>query len=309
MSKIKKGNIRVHTKASEKYIDVCFTFDGSPPFYTSIPLVNRRTGTVIEDAEVDQYLERVYIQINPANWPAWHTEQADFWSKKPRAIVTKPFFDVLATDFSWHCTSCAFPPNPNPQRRFQDLKEFGYTIATDINRHCQNCQRNTTQMVLVPLPRGGITGYETWSPQLRHKIVSLLANDAFEGGSIRKESLLPDHKFPEIRWDAETRRHSLESLTEEEIKRDFQLLTNQRNQQKREICRHCFQTGERGTFFDIPFFYQGGPSWDAAIPNTGKNAEAGCIGCAWYDLDRWKNELTQRLAILDSQDAQRRKNP
>jgi hypothetical protein len=308
MSKIEKGNIRFHAKASEKYIDVCFNFDGFPPFRTSIPLEYRRTGTTIEETEIDQYLEKVYIQINPANWHGWHSDQSDFWAKKPNADITKSFFDVFAASFSWCCVTCMLPANPNWARRVQDLKEFGYTLATDTNKFCNACNANTTQLILVPLPRGGITGYETWSPQLRKKIVDILKFDAFEGSRTRRENILPDHKFPEIRWDAETRRRSLESLTEDEIKRDFQLLTNQRNQQKREICRRCFQAGERGTFFDIPFFYRGGPFWDISIPTTGKTAESGCIGCAWYDLDRWKNELIQSLRILDLQDTLRQED-
>jgi len=296
MTKIERiGEPRFHAKASEKYVDVVFNYPGEKSFSTSVPVEYRRTGTEIEDADIDRYLEQVYPQVNPEKWEAWRSEQAAFWNTKPNATITKSFFDVLAKHFSWCCTSCAFPPNPNPQRRFQDIKEFGYTIATHTKRFCQHCNRNTTQMILLPLPRGGISGYETWSPQMRQKIVNLLASDAFEGGSTRKEGLLPDHKFPEIRWDENTRRASLEELTQDEIQRDFQLLSNQRNQQKREICRHCYQTGERGVLLGIQFFYLGGPFWDKAIPEKGKEAEKGCVGCAWYDIDRWRLEINQRL--------------
>ena len=37
----------------------------------------------------------------------------------------------------------------------QDLKEFGYTIATDLARYCPNCGRNTSQRMLLPIMRGG----------------------------------------------------------------------------------------------------------------------------------------------------------
>jgi hypothetical protein len=309
MAGLEKGGVRFHAKASEKYVDVVFAYDGFPPFPTSIPLEYRRTGTSIEDSQIDQYLARTYSQVHPAKWDEWRNEQAEFWQGKPNAAITKAFFDVLAREFSWCCVSCTLPTNPNWARRTQDLKEFGYTIATDTNRHCPNCQKRTTQLILVPLPRGGITGYETWSPQLRQNIVNLLAVDAFEGRDTRKESLLPDHKFPEIRWDAETRRPSLENLTQEEIQRDFQLLSNQRNQQKREICRHCFQTGERGTFLGILFFYHGGLFWNEAIPRTGKEAELGCVGCAWYDIDRWRQEINQRLTQPAFQNAPSPKSP
>ena len=173
-------------------------------------------------------------------------------------------------------------------------------MATNTNRFCKNCNKNTTQLILLPLPRGGITGYETWSKELRIKIVkSLNEYDVFEAKKTRKEGLLPDHKFPEIRWDENTKRGSLENMTEAEITNDFQLLTNQRNQQKREICRNCFQTGERGIIYGIPFYYKGDKKWDSKVPKIGKEAEKGCIGCAWYDIEHWRKELIGILKLPD----------
>ena len=81
-----------------------------------------------------------------------------------------------------------------------------------------------------------------------------------------QDSLLPDHKFPQKRWDAETRRESLAKLDVTEIKRDFQLISNQRNLRKREVCRKCYQTGNRGTPFGIKFYYVGGEKWPADVP-------------------------------------------
>lgn len=296
MTKISKKAVRFHTKASEKYIDVVLCYDNTPQYSTSIPIEYRRTGTEIADDDVDGYLEKVYEEVNPSGWVAWNTEQRDFWAGKPKALTTKPFFDVLSRDFNWCCATCTLPKNSNFARRIQDIKEFGYTLATDTRRYCKVCELNTTQIILIPLKRGGITGYETWSPTLRNHIVQVLGSfDAYEAKTTRKEGLLPDHHFPEIRWDANTRRDSLKTLSDVEIKRDFQLISNQRNQQKREVCRNCFQTGERGTVYGIPFFYNGTRLWDANIPKTGKNAEAGCIGCGWYDIDTWRIRLTKLL--------------
>jgi len=300
MQKINKGKIRYHTKASEKYIDVIFVYEKEPPYNCSVPIEYRRTGTEIEDNDIDEYLNEVYEKICPKNWEQWKKEQKEFWEEKPGATITKGFFDVLTEKFDWNCVSCTLPQNPNWARRIQDLKEFGYTIATDTKRYCQKCKKNTTQLLLLPLPRGGITGYEIWSKQLREHIIKLLKTyDAYEAKVTKKEGLLPDHKFPEIRWDEETRRNSLENLSEKEIMDDFQLLTNQRNQQKREICRYCYQTGQRGLIFGIPYFYKGTMDWDKHIPQRGKEAEKGCIGCAWYDIERWRKELIKKLKLLD----------
>jgi hypothetical protein len=301
MKKITRGDIRVHNKASEKYVDAIFVYKTNLHYECSVPIEYRRTGTEIADEDIDVYLEEVYKKINPLNWDQWRNEQEYFWeTDKPNARITKEFFDTLASELKWYCASCELPPNRNPQRRIQDLKEFGYTISTYPNRFCGKCNKNTTQLLLLPLPRGGITGYETWSKELRKKIIiTLKSYDVFEAKATKKEGLLPDHKFPEIRWDKETKRNSLKNLSETEIKNDFQLLTNQRNQQKREICRNCYQTGKRGIVYGIPYFYRGTIDWGKNIPKKGKFAEKGCIGCAWYDIERWRIELIKRLKLLD----------
>jgi hypothetical protein len=295
MNKIVKLANRSHSKASERYIDVLFKYDGLV-LETSVPIEYRRTGTDVPDEEIDEYLETVRTEVAPANWAGWRAEQVKFWLDKPRAGVTKSFFDVLANNFKWSCVTCELPNNPNFARRIQDLKEFGYTLATNTNRPCARCARNTNQLILLPMRRGGLTGYETWTPKLRSKIVALLGSyDSFEAKVTRKEGLLPDHKFPEIRWDGETRRDSLDHLTNADITRDFQLLSNQRNQQKREVCRNCFQTGARGTIYGINFFYEGTSVWDVNIPKQGKSAEQGCMGCGWYDINTWRSEILKKL--------------
>lgn len=303
MIQIEQLDKREHSKASETYIDVIFRYDTNTELKTSVPIQYRRTGTDIDafdDKAIDSYLSKVYDEINPKNWDIWHKEQAKFWAEKSGAGVTKSFFDKLAENFDYCCVNCKLPNNPNWARRIQDLKEFGYTIATKLSEYCPHCKKNTTHLILLPLKRGGVTGYETWSPELRKKIVSLLKSyDAFEAKQVRKEGLLPDHKFSEIRWDEATKRESLEDLTDEEILRDFQLLSNQRNQQKREVCRNCYQTGKRGIIYGIPFFYEGTEDWNPSIPKIGKEAEKGCIGCAWYDIERWRQELIKRLQQTD----------
>lgn len=297
-NKIETFGIRSHAKASEKYIDVTFHYPDGLFVKTSIPIQYRRTGVDIPENDLDQiheYLEKIYPEINPYNWESWKEEQELFWSKKGKAIVTKPFFYALAEDFEYKCVNCELPKNSNPARRIQDLKEFGYTIATK-REYCPNCNKATTHLILVPIKRSGITGYETWSPKLEAKIIKLLRHyDVFEAKQRQTGDLHIDHKFSEIRWDDKTRRESLEDLTDAEILHDFQLMSNQRNQQKREVCRNCFQTGKRGVVYGIPFFYAGNEDWDASIPQKGKAAEKGCIGCAWYDIERWRQELVKRL--------------
>lgn len=298
-ARIKNENIevvggRTHSKASEAYVDVKFhypkqklTWDGA------IPIEYRRTGVHAKtEEEITELIEKTYDLINPDNYQTWLKDQEEFW-KTSNKKVTQPFFESLK-DGKWKCVYCQLPRNPNWARRVQDLKEFGYTIATHTKKHCPNCNRNTTQLIMLPIERGGQTGYETWSPNLRKRILSVLGNhDAYENK--KRHSLLPDHKFPEIRWDDKTREENPDDMSDEEIRKKFQLLSNQRNQEKREVCRRCYQTNKRGTPYGIKYFYEGDENWPKDVPKRGKKAEVGCHGCGWYDLPTWRERLNQSL--------------
>ena len=294
-AKIIKKNRRVHSKASEEYIDVAFNYPHSQ-WIGSIPIKYRRTGLDLDSGDdIDKHLKNAYKACKPEKRKLWLEEQEKFWGDKPNADVTKGFFDCLSS-FEWCCVSCDLPTNPNWARRTQDIKEFGYTLATETSRLCTKCKKKKTHLLLVPLARGEVTGYEVWSLALRKRMMKLHGSlDAYEGKS--GKHLLPDHKFPEIRWDATTRRHSLDHLTDRDILAEFQLLTNQRNQQKREACRACFQTGRRGFPFAIPFYYVGNKHWPRGVPKTGKDAEKGCKGCGWYDLNAWRAAVWGRLGL------------
>ena len=123
----------------------------------------------------------------------------------------------------------------------------------------------------------------------------LKERNAFEARVTAKKALIPDHKFSEVRWDDETKAENSMDMEDDEIIEKFQLLDNQRNQQKREICRKCFQEGTRGTIYGIDFFYEGDKNWNVNIPTVGKAAEKGCIGCPWYDIEKWRKKLNDRL--------------
>lgn len=276
-----------HNKASEEYVSVEFKYSEGT-IETVVPIVYPRTGLDLKSPEeITSHLDSVYPLLDPSKQNEWREEEAVFW-RDVKSPVTKPIFEHLASDFGWHRYADMPGESSNAARRIQNLKELGYTIAT---KRIDGAYR----FKLLPLPRGQGSGYESWSPALRARIIKTLDfYDAYEGKK-GGQNLLPDHKFPEQRWDSDTKRETLEHLTEADIRSDFQLITNQRNQQKREVCRNCFQTGRRGTPYSIPFFHKGGPEWDARIPTRGSKAEAGCIGCGWYDLEAWRQALIRKL--------------
>lgn len=293
--KIVEPERKLHSKASEEYLHVRFIYE-SETWDGWVPVEYRRTGVSLKTQdEIVEHLNTVYEQMKPEYRTAWLEKQELFWKEKSKAQTTKAFFDSLIKG-GWQCVECTLPKNPNWARRIQDLKEFGYTIATDTKRYCPNCRANKTHLILLPIERGGLggNGYETWSPALRKRIIRVLGSvDVYE--NVVSPHCLPDHKFSEIRWDEETKAENLDSMTDDEIRNKFQLLTNQRNQQKREVCRTCFQTGKRGYPFGIKYYYAGSEDWDPSIPEKGKTAECGCIGCGWYDMAEWRRRVLMKL--------------
>lgn len=286
-----------HSKASESYVEVTFKYESGKTFEGWIPVEYRRTGLDLKtEQEISDYLISIYPFLNPDKRKEWLAEQEKFWSsEKPNAGETKKVFDAISNG-NWTCVNCSIS-NPNWARRFQDIKEFGYTFATNTPVKCPACGKRSTFLQAISIPRHHSVdgnGYETWSPLLRKRIISTLNNyDSYEGkvGS----NLLPDHKFSEIRWDLNTKETNKDNMSQTEIKAKFQLMTNQRNQQKREVCRNCFQSGKRGNVFGIPFYYQGNENWAETISKTGKDAEKGCVGCPWYDLEKWRKELIKKI--------------
>jgi len=289
--------LRKHSKASEKYVDVTFIDDDGFKWKGSIPYYYRRTGLFIEsEKDLAEYLLSIKKYFTKSQISIWNKNEKEYWDLHcSNKQVTKDFFYSLL-DFDWKSVSYDLPKNPNWARRIQDIKEMGYTLSTNTKMKVKNQNQNDTHILLVPLPRGGSTGYETISKRLKDKIIKTLsAKNAFEDRVVSIASLIPDHKFPEIRWDETTKCDNLDEMSSEEIKAKFQLLDNQRNQQKREVCRRCFQENKRGVLFGIRFWYAGGEDWDADIPKTGKKAERGCFGCGWYDIEAWRKKLTERI--------------
>lgn len=286
-----------HLKASERYIEVKMEYPEGRKFEGWIPIEYRRTGLDLRTKEeIESYLSSVYPLLDPIKYPEWKAEQDRFWNEeKSGATETRMVFEAFCSG-EWVCVNCAVD-NPNWARRFQDLKEMGYTFATQTPVNCPVCNKRSTYVMCIHLPRFHNVdgnGYETWSNQLRKRILSVLGNyDAYEAKV--NTNLLPDHKFSEIRWDDKTKSVNPDDMTDEEIKEKFQLISNQRNQQKREVCRLCFQTKERPSIFGINFFYSGGKRWDDSIPEKGKDAEQGCVGCPWYDIEKWRKEFQKTI--------------
>lgn len=303
-----------HSKAAEEYIEVRFPFDQTG-WNLWIPIVYRRNGLSLDYPGRDEinnpdnadkksrlydYLNKVATGIpqTAQQLHEWIEEQAEWWdSEHTDAPETKPFFTgLLENTGQWMCSHCLSPDNTNPQRRIQAIKDYGYTLATRTRCHCPQCNKQRTFLMMIPIARDGVgNGYEQWSQNLRNRIIRTLGSrDVYDNK--RNAHLLPDHKFPEARWDQDTIENNPDDMPEEQIRAKFQLLTNQHNEEKREACRKCVLTGKRPYPFGIKYYYSGSEDWEG--PCYGREAEAGCKGCCWYDFAEWRKALNQTLIEL-----------
>lgn len=285
---ISVSKIIENNKASEVYVKTKFVQDNGFEWDTYVPYVDRRAGLNLEtEQDLAEYLKSLKQYFTKDAMKKWRQ------TEKKRGLiggdVTSVFFDIL---LSFKEEFERFPMNPNSARRIQDIKDAGYTLAS-VPRPDGKKGYNR---ILLPIPLHAEMGYETFSPQFKARVIRLLnERNAFEARATAKKALIPDHKFSEVRWDEETKGENPMDMTDDEIIQKFQLLDNQRNQQKREICRKCFQEGVRGTIYGIDYYYKGNNLWDKNIPTTGKAAEKGCEGCPWYDIEEWRNQLNNAL--------------
>ena len=285
---IKVYDVIENNKASEVYVKTRFIQSDGFKWDTYVPFVDRRAGLDIKtEEELADYLKSLKQYFTPEAMENWRKTELE------RGLiggdVTPLFFNVL---LSFKEEFDNFPMNPNSARRIQDIKDAGYTLASVPRpKGLKGYNR-----ILLPIPLHAEMGYETFTPQFKARVIRLLnERNAFEARVTAKKALIPDHKFSEVRWDDETKAENSMDMTDAEIIQKFQLLDNQRNQQKREVCRRCYQEKIRGTIYGIKYFYKGTERWDPAIPEKGKAAEKGCEGCPWYDIEKWRTMLNQEL--------------
>lgn len=277
-----------NTKANELFAIVSYADGEAAPLWY-IPYQYRRTGVFVDSVEeMTSLLRSIKKLLNKKHISEFKDRigksVSNYFGKG--ASVTVPIFKKLLDNCGSWVWNKDFN-NENPQRRIQGIKEAGFTIATRFY------ERRTYHMLLPFAPVRAAT-YETIPLAVRRRIFRVHEGINSYTGEPTSISCLPDHKFPEIRWDKHTP-ESNSSLSEREILEKFQIIPENINQMKREVCRKCFKSGMRGKLNGINFFYAGGPSWDKSIPKVGKSAEQGCIGCFWYDMLAWRNALNNLI--------------
>lgn len=246
--------------------------------------------------DVIDWVKICYSTLEPAKFKLWQNEQDEFWKDK-KSEDTQLVFDALnGTDDTtkWLCRKCGPVPevNPQPGARIRSLKQMGYHIAT-MKLECSSCGKKQYFDLLIRLQRHASNNQKrfTITSALRTRILDILPNvDCAFNTALDKKACIIDHKFPSSRWvNGETVNHT--TMTEDEIRDKFQILSNQTNLQKERYCQRCVVEGVRGSFFGIEWYYQGDTRWQG----SSKADEKGCIGCPWYDIELWKAEFNRYL--------------
>ncbi len=279
-------------KTSDIFKSVEFSY-GNYTWYGVIPKKIDHQGLDRTDDEITSSLPYFYDCLTPSKKIDWISLSDKEWNQK-----TSETYKVLKALYSgnWECRVCGPVPkvNAQPAARIRDLKKKGYIIGSQTKR-CNNCSKTQMHDILVMLPKiSNQPTYELRKPmseKLKKEIKKEFGHkEAASGRVLTTKELLIDHKFPSQRWSKPESENSL-SMDTHEIKNKFQLLNNQSNTLKSRHCDSCLQTGKRGTFMDIKWYYQGNENWVGNI----KDNEEGCKGCPWYDLELWKFKLQEKL--------------
>jgi hypothetical protein len=211
--------------------------------------------------------------------------------KHPFSIGTKlaQIFTILS-DGKWHCGKHELP-GTQPAKAIQIIRQHGFQIENKTV-YCPVCKYATVHRRLVSTKPVTPSFVRLQLPsELRKRVLRYYKNT--EAITLRKmlpSQLEVDHRFPQVRWLQDETFNP--TMSEEQIHRKFQLLTRAHNLWKSRYCEHCSQTGERGTFIGIDYFYEGGEMWDK---NIADDDERGCLGCFWYDPETWRNSLNSEL--------------
>ena len=277
-----------HTRASERYV-VLSVVDGGVAKEWYLPYYYRRTNVRIDTVvELVDYIRKCVKLLTKSRVAVFKSDMSDSMKTLfgKNASVTLPIFKKLLMNCGEWVWNKQFVSS-NPQRRIQDLKEMGFTLATKMEDH-------KTYHSLLPFDIVKAPTYEVISAKARRAIFKALGGVDAYSGKPAAMSALPDHKFPEIRWSAGVE-ESNEGLSEVEMKIKFQLIPERINQEKREVCRKCFQTGMRGKLNGINYFYHGDEKWPANVPTVGPAAKVGCHGCFWFDMAEWRKSLNHLI--------------
>ena len=205
-------------------------------------------------------------------------------------------FETMS-DLEWHCTKCEL--ESAQAKTWQVWRHNGIQLATDEKGNyyksllCPDCGKKTIHRRLLSLTILEDTTTRASIPQkLAQRIKKVYScQEAVLLRNLPSRQLEIDHRFPQIRWGQDEEPHSID-MPDIHIKAKFILLNRSHNLLKSRYCERCVQTGRRGEFPGIEYWYEGSDRWSSSI---NPNDESGCEGCFWYDPYKWREELNNLI--------------
>jgi len=236
----------------------------------------------------------------------------DFRAKLKKGSSQYKVFNLLS-DQDWHCRTCEGKQVASDQyaggggiqglERGNRSRRPGLVIETK-REYCQVCQKRTTWDRWTGETRASNASANIPS-QLAARILKVYKYiDVIENRERPSHELVIDHRFPMERWGRSEPSHDI-NMSETEIRKKFQLLkkdsAGNHNLLKSRSCEGCIDTGRRGTPMGINFWYSGGENWPDNVPQSGSEAEQGCVGCGWYDFETWRSALNSTIGGSEPQ--------
>lgn len=300
ITQIQVGDEYIAEKTSDKFREVVFSYEDRV-WIGVVPILLRYQGFDAKQSDTDKIIEHFYFQLDFRNLENWKKAALEKWKEK-KTQTFKVFEALLSGE--WECRVCGPVPKVNPQAasRIRDIKKKGFVIASKRN-HCESCDKTQMHDLLLMADLPNTTANpELRKPipdQLAKRIVLVLESTECVFSQVRtKTELVIDHKFPSQRW-TQPESDNVLSMTEDEIKVKFQLLSNQTNMLKSRECDRCVREGLRGQFMGIRWYYHGNKNWEKEYSDP-----SGCIGCPWFDLNKWKEQLMKNLSITHRKEAE-----
>lgn len=217
---------------------------------------------------------------------------------------------AVLEDQNWHCRRHEYTSVPSGQLAggggIQGLQRGNKSrpglVIESRTELCEICQARTRQDRWTGELRSSNAAANI-PLSLRRRVLDYYGYvDAIEGRARPSHELVIDHRFPMERWGAAEQPNDA-AMSEEDIEQKFQLLkkddSGNHNLLKSRDCERCIDKKIRGRPFSIAFWYSGGEFWPEDVPDSGPEAEEGCIGCGWYDFAAWRNGLNHALERSD----------
>lgn len=284
------GSAFTVSKTDNKFVSVKFRYPDNKYWDGCFPIYYPPMSIQFDMDEIYIHLVEAYSKMSPCYVSESIRKTKERWPKGTNSETYRVFETLLSGN--WECRSCgAGKINDQPAARIRDIKKNGFIVATK-SKLCVQCDKKQYHDILLTFEVSSEIRPEFRRPiseAMRRRIIDVLSNkDAFFNAHRPANEFVIDHKFPSQRWTEPESDN--DSLTDQEIKDKFQLLTNQTNMLKSRHCDNCCKTNIRPGFLGINWFYSGSEKW---IKTDQKGS--GCNGCPWFDISKWKLELLKKL--------------